>query len=112
MNDVRKLAQEEFTRLLRQEMFGCKWALDVGPSSGLHMLSRIHCCCRAMSSELESTPVYPPDDPQNPEGVPAGGLEGEEGEPDELGESTDEEGEDEDEDEVDHKPQRHVRHQI
>ncbi len=129
MNNIRMLAQEEFTRLLRQEMSERKWALDVVDSNSPDVaLQQQWILDNIRKTDEQRTPFPPADAPQNAEGVLSsspqqqsdsdqgpnessedgygtGGLEDEEGESDELGESADEEGEegDGDGDKVDRK---------
>jgi hypothetical protein len=96
MNNIQTLAQEEFTRRLRQEMSERKWTLDVVVSNSPDV-------SRQQQSDIEQGP-----DESSEEGYGTSELEDEEAESEELGESTDEEGEDGEEDgeEVDHKPRK------
>jgi hypothetical protein len=86
MNNIRTLAQEEFTRQLRQEMSERKWALDVVSSNSPDV-------ARQQKSILDNIRKADED---------------EERESGELGESVDEEGEVGEEvgEEVDHKPRQ------
>ncbi|KAF8500255.1 hypothetical protein F5888DRAFT_1680559, partial [Russula emetica] len=132
MDNIRTLAQEEFTRVLHQEMSERKWALNVVSSNSPDVARQQQWILdNIQKAEEEYTPFPPIDAPQNAEGVlsaspqqqsdseqgpdesseegyETGGLEDEEGESEELGESADEDEEDgeEDEDEVDHNPRQ------
>ncbi|KAN0111810.1 hypothetical protein V8E52_008190 [Russula decolorans] len=122
LNNIRNLAQEEFTRRLRQEMSERRWALDSVVSNSPDVARQQQEILDSIrKAEEERMPFPPTDAPQNAEGVLSaspqqqsdseqgpdesseeeygtGGLEDEEGESEELGESTDEEEEDGEED--------------
>jgi hypothetical protein len=123
MNNIRTLAQEEFTRELRREVSERKWALDTVDSNSPDVARQQQWILDSIrkTDEKHIHPL-PPDAPQNAEwahpsspqrqsdseggpdessedGYGTGGLEDEK---DELGESTD--GEREDGDEEDSKP--------
>jgi hypothetical protein len=113
MNIIRTLAQEEFTRHLRQEMSERKWALDVVSSNSPEVARQQQWILdNIRKADEEHTPFPPTDSPQNAEGVLSasprqqsdseqvlngksgkgygtGGLEDEEGESEELGDDDD-----------------------
>ncbi|KAF8500253.1 hypothetical protein F5888DRAFT_1680554, partial [Russula emetica] len=130
MNNIRTLAQEEFTRLFRQEMSERRWDLNVVSSNSPDVSRQQQWILDNIRNTEERIHFPPTDVPQNAEGVLSaspqqqsdseqgpdesseegygtGGLEDEEGESDELGESADEDGEDREEvEEVDHNPRQ------
>jgi hypothetical protein len=127
MNNIRTLAQEEFTRLLRQEMSERKWALDVVVSNSPDVARQQQWILDSIRKADEERDPFPPTDaPQSAEevlsaspqqlsdseqgseeGYGTGELEDEEGESEEIGDSTGEEEDgDEDGEEVDHNPRQ------
>jgi len=132
MNNIRTLAQDEFTRLLRQEIYERKWALDVVVSNSPDVARQQQWILdNIRKGDEEHAPFPPTDASQNAEGVLSaspqqqsdsepgpdesseegygtGGLEDEEVESEGLGESANEDEEDGEEDgeEVDHKPRQ------
>jgi hypothetical protein len=70
MNNIRTLAQEEFTRLLRQEMSERKWALDVIVSNSPNVARQQQWILDNIRKGDEGHPTFPPTDaPQNTEEV-------------------------------------------
>src|SRR5713226_3119402 len=98
MNNIRMLAQEEFNRILRQEMSERKWAFGVVDSdSSQWSLNDIR------KTDEERTLFPPPDAPQNAKGVLSAGI------PQQQSDSDSEQGPDEsseDDDDAD-DPHRH-----
>ncbi len=68
MNNIRMLAQEEFTRLLRQEMSERKWALDVVDSNSPDVALQQQWILDNIRKTDEQRSPFPPADPlQNAE---------------------------------------------
>jgi hypothetical protein len=121
MNNIRTLAQDMFTRQLRQEMSERKWALDSIDSNSPDVARQQQLILDDIRKVdgREYAPFFPPDAPQNAEGVlsashqhqsdselgpdgssedgyGSGGLEDEDGESEEMGETEEGEGDDDD----------------
>jgi hypothetical protein len=103
MNNIRTLAQEEFNRILRQEMSERKWAFEVVDSnSSQWSLNNIR------KTDEGRTPFPSPDAPQNAKGVLSAGIPRQQSDSDSE-QSPDESSEDDDDadDPHRHPPWRH-----
>ena len=121
MNNIRTLAQEEFTRLLRLEISERRWALDVASSNSPDVVRQQQWILEKIRQGDEEHNLFPPTDaPQNAEGIlssspqqqsdgehgpddrseegyESDGVEDDEDESEEMEESSDEDGEEGDE---------------
>ena len=128
MNNIRTLAQEEFTRLLRLEISERRWALDVVSSNSPDVVRQQQWILdKIRQGDEEQNPFPPTDAPQNAEGILSSspqqqsdgeqgpderseeeygtdGVEDDEDESEEMEESSDEDGEEGDE--ADHDPRQ------